>query len=199
MSKNADFGKQKIKRYRESKFTEKRNPYKKYQKAKWNWMDIFLEIDSLKNKESKVIVTVAQKYNINYGTLRNKYNKYKNDINYVDINIENRGGANKSFTDEDENEIFLFVKNNFIDKHRVVCNDIIKIHAIDKFKILYPNEIFNASDGWCTEFKKRWNLSTVKTSISKISTTIYTEQEIDIFLKKCNDSLIKVGASFFSI
>ena len=199
MSKNADFGKQKIKRYRESKFTEKRNPYKKYQKAKWNWMDIFLEIDSLKNKESKVIVTVAQKYNINYGTLRNKYNKYKNDINYVDINIENRGGANKSFTDEDENEIFLFVKNNFIDKHRVVCNDIIKIHAIDKFKNLYPNEIFNASDGWCTEFKKRWNLSTVKTSISKISTTIYTEQEIDIFLKKCNDSLIKVGASFFSI
>jgi hypothetical protein len=32
-----------------SKFTEKRNPYKKYQKAKWKWTDIFLEIESLKN------------------------------------------------------------------------------------------------------------------------------------------------------
>ncbi len=30
-----------IKRVKNSKFTEKRNPYKKYQKAKWEWSDIF--------------------------------------------------------------------------------------------------------------------------------------------------------------
>ena len=31
-----------IKRSKNPKFTEKRNPYKKYQKAKWEWIDVFL-------------------------------------------------------------------------------------------------------------------------------------------------------------
>ena len=35
---------------------------------------------------------------------------------------------------------------------------------------------FNASNGWCNMFKKRWNLSTVKISISKVATTTYTEE-----------------------
>lgn len=40
--------KKKSKKY---KFTEKRNPYKKYNCAKWNWLDIFLEIESLKDTD----------------------------------------------------------------------------------------------------------------------------------------------------
>ena len=36
----------KTKRHRESKFTEKRNPYKKYLNAKWEWTDIFYEIEN---------------------------------------------------------------------------------------------------------------------------------------------------------
>ena len=43
----------KIKRIREPKFTEKRNPYKKYQNANWTWTDIFTEIDELKYKIDK--------------------------------------------------------------------------------------------------------------------------------------------------
>ena len=39
-----------IKRIGKVNFTEKRNPYKKYQKAKWNCIDIFLEIESLKDE-----------------------------------------------------------------------------------------------------------------------------------------------------
>ena len=185
------------KRIRESKFTEKRNPYKKYQKAKWKWTDIFNEIESLKDETSKIIIKTSIKYNINYKTLRNKYCNYLKE-NTSNINKENRGKSNRLFTEKEEKEIFLFIKDNFIDKNKVLCNDIIKLHAFDKFKELYPNKEFKASIGWCNDFKKRWNLSTVKISISKIASTTYTEEEIKIFLNKCKDTLVRVGENFFS-
>ena len=47
MNKENNFIIQKINRRNEHKFTEKRNLYKKYQKAKWKWTDIFFEIDLL--------------------------------------------------------------------------------------------------------------------------------------------------------
>jgi len=187
------------KKSKRNKFTEKRNPYKKYNYAKWNWIDIFLEIKATKDSDHKVFKTISKKYNINYNTLKGKYNKYINDENYVNIENENRGGFNKIFSESEEEEIFLFLKNNFIDKNKILCNDIIKIHAKDKFKKLYPYDQFNASDGWCTMFKKRWKLSTVKISISKIATKTYTDDEINLFLKDCKDSLLEVGKNFFSI
>ncbi len=93
----------------------------------------------------------------------------------------------------------MFLRENFIDKNKILCNDIIKIHANEKFKKLYPEEIFDASNGWCNMFKKMWNLSTVKISISKIATKTYTDDEINLFLKDCKDSLLEVGENFFSI
>jgi len=43
-----------IKRSENPKFTEKRNPYKKYQKAQWDWIDIFLEIQSLIDEPNSI-------------------------------------------------------------------------------------------------------------------------------------------------
>ena len=199
MSKNVNKRKLKVKRLNEPKFTEKRNPYKKYQKAKWKWIDIFYEINSLKDVDTiNIMKNTSEKYGINYGTLRNKYNKFKNDTKYNDFNKENRGTHKKNFTNEEEKEIFLFIKENFIDKSRVLCNDIIKIYARKKFKEQNPNKIFKASDGWCDMFKKRWKLSTVKISTSKIASTIYTDKEINIFLDECKNTLLEVGPNFFS-
>ena len=48
-----------IKRLRESTFTAKRNPYKKYQKAKWNLFGIFLKIDLLKNTQAKFLKIIS--------------------------------------------------------------------------------------------------------------------------------------------
>ncbi len=85
----------KIKRIREPKFTEKINPYKKYQNANWTWTDIFTEIDELKYKIDKgVIKIIANKYGIKYQTLKNKYNKNKNK-NDDSVNSENRGGIKR--------------------------------------------------------------------------------------------------------
>ena len=189
----------KIKRLREQTFTEKRNPYKKYQKAKWNWTDIFNEIDEMKSlKISKFIKKVSNKYGIKYQTLLNKYYIYKNKNDKIlNINDENRGGYNKVFKEHEEYEIYLFLKNNFIDENQMLCNDIIKFYAQDEYQKIYKNNNFHASDGWCNMFKQRWNLSTVKCSISKIATKIYTDIEIDDFLKKCSDGYIKVGSFFF--
>jgi hypothetical protein len=197
MDANEQLSSKTIKVLRESKFTEKRNPYKKYNKAKWNWTEIFKEIDLLKNDTSKILKATSKKYNINYKTLKNKYSHYKNNQDLF-FDEENRGGSNKSFNEKEEKDIFVFLKENFIDKNKVLCNDIIKIHANDKFKKLYPDKKFNARNGWCNMFKKRWNLSTVKISISKVASTIYTEDEIKVFLNKCKDTLIRVGTNFFS-
>ena len=121
-----------IRRNGKVKFTEKSKPYKKYLNATWEWIDIFLEIECLKD-EPKIFKIISKKYNINYGTLRNKYIKFKNDESYNDPDNENRG-INKIFTKKEEMEIYLFLKENFIDKHKVLCDDIIKIHSINKFK-----------------------------------------------------------------
>ena len=105
------------------------------------------------------IKIIANKYGIKYQTLKNKYNKNKNDDT---VNHENR----------------------------MLCNKIIKLHAIDKCKKLYPDKKFNASNEWYNIFKQKWKLSIVKCSISRIATTIYTNDEINIFLKKCKDFLL---------
>ena len=94
--------------------------------------------------------------------------------------------------------IYNFIKD-FIDKHKPLCNDIIKLHALEKFNKLYPEKTFNASDGWCNMFKKKMKLKTVKISISKIASITYTKTEIDNFLKECKDALLEVGPNFFSI
>ena len=194
---NNDYNSKKITILRKPKFTKKKSPYKKYQLAEWNWEDVFLELESIK-QESKHFKIISEKYGINIKTLRNKFYDYeKNKIK--NVNAENRGGVNKSFTQNEEKEIFLFLKQNFIDKNKVLCNDIIKFHAIDKFEKLYPDKKFNASNGWCNMFKKRWNLSTVKITISKIASRTYTIDEVNFFIKNCKNSLVEVGAKFFSI
>ena len=128
----------------------------------------------------------------------NKYNNFKNN-KIINVNNENRGGNNKIFTEKEEQEIIFFLRENFINKNKMLCDDIIKLYALDKCKKLYPNKKFNASNGWCDIFKQKWNLSTVKCSISKISSIIYTNEEINIFLKKCRDSLSLVNPFFFNL
>jgi hypothetical protein len=189
-----------VKRIKDQKFTEKRNPYKKYQKALWIWSDIFEEIDLLKESINKGFIKfVSKKYGINHKTLRNKYNNYVNAKRIDNINIEKRGGHNKKFTEDEEQEIFNYLKSNFIDKNKMLCNEIIKLYVLELFKKIYPNLIFNASNGWINMFKKRWNLSTVKCTISKIATKKYSNDEINLFLNKCNETLKIVGSNFFLI
>ena len=59
----------------------------------------------------------------------------------------------------------------------MLCDQIIKL--------LNVNKTFNASSGQCTNFKNKFYLSTVRCSIFKKSTTVYTEKELNDFTNLC--------------
>ena len=126
---------------RKQKFTEKRRPYKKYLSAKWNWSDVLEEIFELsKTCKQGYIKKISDKYGIVYNTLKDKYNKYLKEK--TNINSENRGGTNKIFSKSEEQQIFNFLLENFIDIKKPLCNETIKIVAKNEYiKILTENLI----------------------------------------------------------
>jgi hypothetical protein len=179
------------------KFTQKRRPYKKYNLADWKWEDIFFEIDELSLKMNQgYIKIVSEKYGILHKTLYNKYNEY---VNNKTIHSDTRGGKNKIFTESEESDIFNLLKSKFIDKEIAVCNEDIKVIAKEKYKKIYNDNKFTASNGWCNGFKKRWNLVTVKIKISKNATKVHSQNDLNLFIKKCKEQCNLVGKSFFSI
>ncbi len=124
------------KQKRNKKFTVKKRPYKSYNDAKQNQTDVFIKIDQLiidKNKNFFKITSI--KYGIVYSTLKNKYYDFKNNKIIID-NKEHRGGCNKIFTFKQEFDILLYLKNNFIDKNEMLCDQIIKLYAIDVFIVI---------------------------------------------------------------
>ena len=58
---------------------------------------------------------------------------------------------------------------------------------------------FKASNGWCNDFKKRWNLTSVTPTISRKSSTLHNSKTICEFVNNCNKLCKEVGKSFFSI
>ena len=179
----------KIKRIRENKFTEKRNPYKKYQNAKWKWTDIFNEIEN----SLTTMKSISKKYNINYNTLKQKYSYYKNN-KITNINNENRGGNKRKINEDQEKEIYRYIKENYIDTEEILNNNIVKEIIKEKFK----DDKIDVSNWWISNFKKRWYLSTQKVKQSKIAVNLPTEDEQDFFLNECNEFKKKVKTKFFS-
>ena len=169
------------------KFTQHRSPYKVYLAAKWNWSDIFIELDELKLSSFSFLADTSNKYGIKYSTLSKKYIKYCDNkiLMLEESNNENRGGDNKIFSIEDDKNLFDHIKTNFIDKNRPLTNNIIKQVAIDKFNDCNneDNKNFKASQGWCTDFKKRWKISTQRIKSSKIASKPPTETDINEFLE----------------
>ena len=115
IDRNNDIKKpQKIRRHIKKSFPLKRNNYKKYQYAKWKWLDVLKEIDFLKESNHiKIFKTIAIKYNIPQKTLTNKYYKWIKDGKSNDINNENRG--NKTyFNIEEEYNLFKYINHLYI-------------------------------------------------------------------------------------
>ena len=79
----------------------------------------------------------------------------------------------------------------------MLCDQMIKLYAIDVFKLLNVDKIFNASSGSSTNFKNKFYLSTVRCSIFKKSTTFYTEKELNDFTNLCIEKHKLVGSDNF--
>ena len=86
-------------------------------------------------------INLIQIYFLKWGALVDKYNKFKNNKIIVD-NKEHRGGHNKFFNYNDELNLFNYFKDNFINKNELLCDEIIKIKAVEESKILYPTKLF---------------------------------------------------------
>jgi hypothetical protein len=186
-----------IKRKRENTYTEKRNPYKSYLYAKWEWSEVFNEMDELKNTNTFFLKDTSKKYGIKYDTLSHKYNLYCNNKD-VDFNKETRGGSNKIFTINDEKDLYENLKLNFMDKNKPLNNGIIKEIALNIIKNKDEKIKFNASNGWCSMFKKRWDLSTQTVKCSRIATNIPTENDIELFLDDIEKLKVRIKKKFFS-
>ena len=177
-----------IKRYRERKFTEKRDNYKNYNNAKWDWNDIFAKIE---NKE-RCKKEIAKAYNIKYKTLLDKYKKWVDNEKKKIIKKENRGGHKKIFTIEQEKDLALYIKDVYIANGLFFDNECIKILALKKYKLLCNNNKnktendnkFNCSDGWVNDFKKKWKLTTKGYNYNKVFINI-NDDKIKAFLNKC--------------
>jgi|SRR5271154_3900206 len=190
-----------IKIKRNKKYTKIRKPYKTYQNAEWNWSNIFIEIDELKITSNTYLKDITEKYGMIYSTLANKYANYCKNTNKNNslIDNENRGGSNKIFTSNEEEELYVKIKNKFIKKNKPLNNHMIKKLALNKFKEKDNGTNFTASDGWCNMFKKRWNLSTQKVKSSKIATNIPSDKDIKIFLNNFERSSKIVKKSLYLI
>lgn len=171
-----------------------RDNYRRYKNATWKWEEVFAEIETLRNEgNTNYIEIVSIKRNIKYGTVRNKYNIWKHNKE-MDINEDNRGGHNKIFSELEEHELYEYIVKVFIECNLVFGNEHLKFLAIQKYHSLqkeknrdYVNdETFTISDGWVSDYKKRWKLSSLKTKLNKKGINIIPA-ELDAFLKECRD------------
>ena len=203
----------KIKYKKRVKYTQKRRPYKSYYVADWTWNEVLSESLILREKENNFLYVISKKYGIIYETLKSKFYQYLKD-NTIEFS-DNRGNSNKIFTEEEEKSIADNIKKNFIDKNLPFDNTDLKIMAICEWKKIYldsDEEViiddlniinfdgldFHASDGWCTSFKKKWGLSSVRPTKKRISSYDNIEA-CKKFIDDCKKEYDRVGPDLFII
>jgi hypothetical protein len=186
----------KIVKKRQVAYPNKRDNYRRYNNATWKWEDVFEEIETLKNEgKLNYIEIVSVNKNIKYGTLRNKYNEWKNNKE-LNINEDHRGGHNKIFSELEEREMYDYIVKVFIDCNLAFSNEHLKFLAIQKYHLLQKeknkdyidDETFAISDGWVNDYKKRWKLSSLRTKLNRNAVNIIPA-ELDTFLKDCKEAV----------
>ena len=183
----------KIKKIRKVKYPKKRDNYRRYSNADWEWEDVLKDVETQKDGgDNHYMKTISERYNIKYSTLQRKYSKWKN--NKCLQNDERRGGHNKTFTEDEERILFNYIKTVFIDCNLIFNDNHLRYLAIQYYNMsrkerdanFIIDEKFSISNGWIAEFKKRWKLSSLKTKINRKGVKI-DPKEYDNFIKECSN------------
>ena len=103
-----------------------RLPYRNYTRVRIVFLPIFIEIDAAYERNDKHFITnYCKGKKINPKTLRNKYNRWRDanrptihQIGVVDGLSSARGGNNRAFSIEQENELGQYIKDEFIGHHK---------------------------------------------------------------------------------
>lgn len=193
----------KIIKKRKVAYPKVRDNYKRYKNAEWKWETVFNEIDALKNEGSfNYIKTVALKKNIKYGTLIRKYAEWnKNKEKYIDD--DNRGGHNKIFTESEERELYEYIVKVFIECNLIFSNEHLKFLAIQKYHMLrkekdknyIKDDTFTLSDGWVSDYKRKWKLSSLKTKLNRKGIKI-DASELDKFYEECRQAVNTIDKKY---
>ena len=88
-------------------------------------------------KQHGSIKRVAEQYGIKYQTLRSRIENWMREAG-DDVDEEKRGGWNKWMTEQEERDLFLFIKDVFIDSGLPFNNGDLKLLAIDKMRAFGP-------------------------------------------------------------
>lgn len=179
-------------------FPEKRDNYKKYANAKWKWDEVLDYIETIKgNGEYKYIRKACEKFNVKRSTLEHKYRKWILSDKCKINSVENRGGSNQSFTEDEERVMYEYIKDVYIINDLFIDDTCLKIMAKKKWNFLHPNltDKFNASNGWVYYFKKRWNLSSYIARKTKKSSNI-NEESVKEFISECQRVAKECSTSF---
>ena len=176
-----------------------RHNYRNYKCALWSWLSVFRSIEKLKRKgEKSYIQIVSKKYNIPTRTLKFKYREWVENGKLNEIIIKDeRGIKNRSFTEEQERELYEYIKDVFINSNLFIDDECIQIMAKKKWDMIYPEckDGFLASNGWVYEFKKRWQLSTRTGSLSRIAVNIDNDK-LDDFYNTYDNISTNIGKKF---
>lgn len=111
--------------------------------------------DDKNNPCDNYIKVACKEYGIEEETLRKKYSAYCKDPS-IDFDTEKRGGSNKLFTQEQEQELFNHIMHVYINKNRPLNNNILKEIALKKYNETAEIKKENLSNMWCRRFKKEW-------------------------------------------
>ena len=86
-----------------------------------------------------------------------------------------------------------------MDPQLPICGEDIKDIAKNKWDVIHPTNKnqFKNSQGWCDNFKNRWNLSSRKIQISRIASQVPTEDEIIAFTDEYEKLHDEVGPDNF--
>ena len=143
-----------IKWPKKNKIIGVRKHYNNYNEANMNWHDVFVYAKNLKDSGvSKYLKKTAKKYNINYKTFRNKYSILKEEC--MEQKIEDNRGNDTTFNDEEEKDLFEYIKNVYVETNLFFDDTCLQLIAKRKWDSLYPErkDDFKASRYWAYSFK----------------------------------------------
>ena len=113
-------------------------------------------------------------YGVSKRTLRNKIKLFE-EGKY--ILSDKRGKDNNIFTIEQEKAMYNNIKNNYIDKG-IPFDNYLKMLAKKEWNKLHSDDKnFSVSNGWCSNFKKRWNLTSIR--VTKIRKSNKNNEETE--------------------
>lgn len=145
----------------------KRAPYKDH-KSKTE--EIPLVIEALKNAKRGYIKKISLQTNISINTLKDWKKKLKKDPNFSPTRPK-YGISRRIFTEEEENEIADFIKEQIIRRGYFFNDDdfreLIMSEYIRKYKDSDDIIPFNASDGYIVNFKNKHKISSKKCHVKR--------------------------------